>query len=368
MMTEETPPEMWSAVARQSAVWRLAPVVARFNKSLPWNAPVTEVATGAGTVPSMLQSLVAGAGGMMHPLRLGSVVPMLLSQDFFSDEAVPEDDLATWLESAAQVEACHTLLLAWVRSRLPGYPILRAPQLAEGTTFSESDTFSFRFPWTLEERRWGLQYAPRPPELGKQLEAPIADDFGDAALDLAKAFKESTAWREFEEAHSALNLDAKQHLSFAKAELRRRVAPDRVDAHEEGRLQDRNVFREHETATIVDALAGRAGRYAHAFTAIDELLTLVLCDVFGELTCRGGTRELDVLDLVFPDARTVEFTNMDPDWHVNGGEVVWLKSSAIRDAVRIEAAQFSFNQLESKVTCRARILTGSGETWMRPAS
>ena len=63
---------------------------------------------------------------------------------------------------ANRIEAAHRMTLAWLRSRLAGYPILRAPQLAPGTPLTTFE-MTIHYTWTKEELSGGLNQMPAPP-------------------------------------------------------------------------------------------------------------------------------------------------------------------------------------------------------------
>lgn len=349
-------------------MWRTSTVVDRFNTDLPWNAPPEACAWGSGTVPALLQSLTASARSLTHPLRLGSVVPLLREQSFLGRESVEERDLNDWLVAARSVETAHFISLCWFRSRLAGYPILRAPQLVDGTIYTTDDSGIAGFVWTRDERRAGLQLLEGPPPNVSQQISLSADEIGVTARAVARALQHSAAWQEFDDANHRLDEDSKADLRVAMQDLKQRTSPKMIDQHEPGRMLERNDYRKHHTAEVIDSLTGVARAYTDAFTAVDDLLRLVTCDVFGQLLTHHPIVVLDVENPVFADAETVEFVMKDDSLSrlPDAGEVVWIDDDIVSDAVRLETVSFHLDPVEVTLTCRAQILYGTSVAWYRP--
>lgn len=371
MTIRDVPTELWAAIAEQARMWRTSTVVNRFNADLPWNAPPEACAWGSGTVSALLQSLTTSTGSLMHPLRLGSVVPLLREEPSLGRELVEERDLNDWLVAAKSVETSHFISLCWFRSRLAGYPILRAPQLAVGTTYTSTDLGIARFAWTRDERRAGLQRTDSPPPNCAQQIGLGADEIGVTARAVARALQHSAAWQEFDEANHRLNEDSKADLRGATQELKHLMSTKMIDQHEPGRMVGRDDYRRHHTAEVIDSLTGVARDYADAFTAVDSLLRFVTCDVFGQLLTRQPIRALDVQNPVFPDADSVEFVMKDESHlrHPETGEVVWINDDTVPGAVLLEEVSFHWDLVERATwACRARILHDTERAWSRPSS
>jgi hypothetical protein len=167
MLTVEaaTTAGLWRAIRAQAEVWSQTPVVRHVADHLPRNAPREQRRAGSSTIPALLQGLSAAFSGMLHPLMLGTRVQFVMAQPFQPFERnVDESELKEWLRAAIALESAHRVTLAWFRSRLPGYPVVRAPQLARNSQFTTRE-YTPRFIWTVDERGIGLQFQSAPPEL-----------------------------------------------------------------------------------------------------------------------------------------------------------------------------------------------------------
>ena len=110
----------------------------------------------------------------------------------------------------------------------------------------------------------------------------------------------SPAWLRFHDSLNGLDDAGKLALRGARRELTERLSDAAVDEHEERLALPRAEFREHTTAEVIDSLAGSAREYADAFTGVQDLLTLVACDIFGELALFGEPWPVSVRNLEAP--------------------------------------------------------------------
>jgi hypothetical protein len=101
--------------------------------------------------------------------------------------------------------------LVWAaRSRLPGFPMIPAPQLAERSWLTMNNSTP---PWTREALRSGLQYQ----ELSLSIQRAIQIDSAAALSRLLAGFRELPSWREFKAAHDRLTSAMRSELLGASA-------------------------------------------------------------------------------------------------------------------------------------------------------
>lgn len=367
-----TSPDLWRAVWRLADAWSETPLVREFAATLPRNQGLQNRGDKATGVPALLQHLDMRAGMMMKPLMFGSRVPVLLDQPLIGPgtPAVDHSEVAAWLTMADRIEAAHRTTLAWLRSRLAGYPILRAPQLAPGTPLTTFE-MTIHYIWTKEELSGGLNQMPAPPGVPDLLgaDANASRELDEAARHLVKALEGSSAWIRFHDSRDGLDEVRKVALRGARRELTERLSEEAVDDHE-GRLAlPRAEYRGHTTAEVIDSLTGSAREYADAFTDVHELLTLVACDVFGELALFGEPWPMPVLNLEMfdPGQPIVAFEAQGAAGvFLTTGQVLWLSNESVTDAVRIEAMSMKFDVEGVRHHFEASVLLGTGEGW--PAS
>jgi hypothetical protein len=75
-----------------------------------------------------------------------------------------------WLTDAGRVEVAHRESIAWIRSRLPRYPGLLAPQLARDSPLTTPE-FTWRLAWSRADLSSGLQFQAIPGRAGALLDA-----------------------------------------------------------------------------------------------------------------------------------------------------------------------------------------------------
>jgi hypothetical protein len=158
-------------------------------------------------------------------------------------------------------------------------------------------------------------------------------------------------------------------LREARRELTERLLEEAVDDHEERLALPRAEYRDHTTAEVIDSLTGSAREYADAFDGVHELLTLVVCDIFGELALFGEPWPVPVLNLETPEPGQpiVAFEGQGAaGLFLTTGQVLWLSNESVTDAVRIETKSMKFDVEGLRDHFEARVLIGTGEGW--PAS
>ena len=371
-LEHSTSPDVWRAVWQLADAWSETPLVKDFAATMPRNQGLENRGDRATGVPALLQHLDLTAGIMMKPLMYGSRLPVLLDQSLVSQRApaVDQGEVAAWLTMANRIEAAHRITLTWLRSRLAGYPILRAPQLAPGTPLTTFEMTN-HYIWTKQELSAGLNLMPAPPGVTDLLgaKAKASSDLDQAARDLATAFEGAPAWTRFQNALEALDDDGKVALREARRELTGRLSEEAVNDYEEHLALPRDQYRGHMTTEVTGSLKGSAHEYADAFSHVHEILTLVACDVFGELALFGEPWPVPVLNLEIPEPRQpiVAFESRGAAGiFLTTGQVLWLSNETMTDAVRVEAKTMNFDVEGVRDHFVARVLIGTSEGW--PAS
>lgn len=365
-MTKDHGPlaEIWSEVARLADVWTNLPLMRRFAAPLPRNNPHAR-----SGLTGLLQHMSA-AGGMIdsRPLRLGSDVPMMLT-------VVPEDapstrpgELETWLNDAQIVEAAHRETVAWLRSRLPGYPLMPTPHLASGTHLT-TDEFTYRLAWSRKQLRDGLQLrnASAGPAIALGASSHIAAESVRALRDLAGALIASEEFQRLGHATASLSPADRASLAASRREVTAALAPSAVDAHEPDLAIARFNFRREVVQSARSALTGSPREYVDAFEMADRMIETICSDIFGQFAVYGVGVISDVCNLSVnaESEPTVEFMVAE-SLDLHQGAVVWLDDPLVSDAVLLTRTSFAFNQVEgARVIANGSILRGTSEAWSR---
>lgn len=352
---------IWEAVAQQASIWRKLPVVQEYAKRLPQNSAYT-----SDGVPGLLQKMISGAAALgSKPLEMDTSMRHLLA--LFPD--VPPDlqgDLYQWLGHAELLEEAHRATVGWLRSRLPRYPMLLAPQLGRDTALTTME-FTDRLTWRKREMGAGLQFE-NPPV--RQLQALGASDVDVTAACAAvrrvlSALMESKEWRNFVEADASLGPGDTDALTRARRQVGESLGAARFDAFEPTRALRRADFRNQVVRDIVKNLPDAARAYAWWFDAVDSLIEFACSRVFGQLVVYGPVRLQNVSELAAdgPEAQTVEFV-IDSMRPLPLGTICWLNDPLFPEAVMLTGLSMSFSQVDGmRQVARGRLLNEAALAW-----
>src|SRR3954451_2300703 len=93
----------------------------------------------------------------------------------------------------------------------------------------------------------------------------------------------------------------------------------------------------HTMTEVIESLTGPARVYADAFGEVDRLLDLTMGDIFGELVLYGEPWRLPVFNVETPKPGEpiVGFETNPMGPFLIPGQILWLTTEAVTDAVRI---------------------------------
>jgi hypothetical protein len=210
------------------------------------------------------------------------------------------------------------VLVEWLRSRMPRYPIRfqlpytdpLSPRVADEGWTAE------RWPWLLEARRAGLQASPSvAPVVAHALTVP-EPALSSSLASLQEALVASSPWRNFGAAADALTSEDEESLKEVLEMFRRETRPEVLDAVEPQNLL-RRLQHKHAALRMAEAEArGRGGRVAEYYAAFRRLDGLfdALAAILGQLLLYGAPRLIDVYRA---------------SWRRSGGEAEWFAVSLV---------------------------------------
>lgn len=353
---------VWKAVRDLAQTWTRTKTVSRMTAQLPDNAP-DQRGTDAATVASLLQGLRAGYGGLFNrPLFLGTVIPFLLEQPFGTPPGprVSDTTYSQWLDAARATEQAHRMTIAWLRSRLPGYPILRAPQLARGTNHT-TEYFTTNITWTRDELRAGLQFKGAPPAIPQLLQATNeqSQTLYSQAQQLATALQQTPEWEAFTTAQRQLTPTDKEALQNTKNQIARRIADT---DHEPGNLYDEDIRRRHHTQLAISDLPDISRTYVHAFDTINALIERTSGDVFGQLVAHGDPTTITSTKIDIHRPGTIHLV-VDNSWDHHPGNLLRIDDPLFPDTLEVIGASDTFDILNLRPsTLTLRTIDGTS-TW-----
>jgi hypothetical protein len=293
-MTEQ----YWQAVSDLADTWRTSTTVREVTGALPGGSAASQSLTG-------LFESTRAAQGTLHPMRLASEVEY---HRLNSSEAEAPVGYGQWLRGAALLEEAFRLQVSWVRSRIPGFPMLRTPHLVDGTAFTTPE-YTDQLTWSKQHYLLRLQERSDPPSA----------DLDDEQLDLRAptlAFvgqlQQADPWAEFVRARSNLRSTDLDAIRGVNAQLRSalRAEPDGATADDAGRSI---AFRRRQLAAAVDQLDGRAHAYASAFSSLNALIDLSLDSVLANrAAARPAAAVTPVGDVDESEAGHLRFASASP--------------------------------------------------------
>lgn len=355
---------LWETIREQAKAWAAVPIFQRFASQLPRNAP--QPTSG---LPGLLQQIQAGDPFFGSRLLLhASHIPMMLHVIPGLDPGILGTTWTSWLDDARSVETAHRDTVAWVRSRLRGYPLLPAPQLSPGTPLT-TNKFTWRLIWTPGERSRQLQFQPAPPQASLALQATEVERrrLDNCARAVVAAFEDTDEWAHLAAATEALDGDARASLRSVRATLQQRLTAQAVDDHEPSLAMHRDSYRRVVLSEEIETLSGSAREYTDAFDAADQLVEKAASTVFGQLAAHGEpTRHVRPQDVELLPHRAVTFTLTDNVLPPEIGSVAWIDDPLIPDAVHINAYNMSYERATGvAVSVSGSVLTGTATAWGR---
>jgi hypothetical protein len=354
--------QLYFAVREQSAAWASLPIVSTFTAELPRNA--SQKSSGLPGTLQEAQASISFVGS--EPMRLATNLRAALSgapgrirfEDFRST-------YGDWYEIAHRIEAAHRTSVAWLRAQLPGFPLLRVPQLARNTAYT-TEEFTRRLVWTKQDRAAGLQFAGPPKSISQALRATEAEQrqLDSKIIAVLSSFQATDEWVTFCEASSSLDQNTIDHLSMAIRRIRARLSADALDEYEPNLVRRRSEYRESVVTEEVDSLSGAAGIYGESFREVDELIESVASDVFAQLTCFPmETISCQGID-VEPSAPPRVTFEVSDDTFPTVGQLAWLDDPLVLDAVQVREIGFQWDETGSgSISVGASVLEGSGGAW-----
>jgi hypothetical protein len=364
--------DLWRAVSHLAQGWAAAPVVQRFAADLPRNA-----GQRSRGISGRLQEMEAGGASISaQPLRLTRTVQLMqnMPPSPISGTAPDPGNWRAWIDRAAGVEIAHGIMTAWLRSRMPGYPILPAPQLAQGAPLTVGE-WGQPYPWTRDERRQELQFRDPPPEITRRLGAtpPGERQIIDATRVLGMALQGSAEWQRMGTAADALTEPVRAELREAGRMVSERLSDAEVQKHSQ-RADARSEYRAAVMEEALAALADPAMEYARSFGEANRMLETMATDVFGQLAIYGqptlasSPRDIDLTPGIH--GQLLSFTHLSADsngtpFYLEMGELVWLDDDLVPDAIQITRSEFSLGSISERERYTGKILSGTGEAWQR---
>ncbi|HWH25017.1 MAG TPA: hypothetical protein VNT53_00020 [Pseudolysinimonas sp.] len=336
--------ELWESVQALAEAWQAEEAVQRVLAQMPSrHAPPR---TGIAERVEMMQ-----AGGVpCRPLWMGGMYE-LASQLY--DNAPTPAGINEWLSDAYAVQAAYLTQLGWVRAQLPGYPMLRLPQLVAGAPLVSSD-ITRGLPWFRQHFGAGFQTMPKPPPA---LSANA--QLRDATVRLVSHLQQTAAWDAFMVAQARLGITDLEQLRAANSKLRLEVRDEAVHHFEPVNFARRQEFRSSKLRDATDSLTGKAHVYAVAFDIVNDLFADALDYGLNHLVEFDHVEEITGIDDIDIDGNRVAFTGADVLLRTRS--LVYLPDAAINEGGVVTMTSFAFEHGEMRTRVEVELLPGLRE-------
>lgn len=342
--------EVWTAVEKLANKWRSSQTVHRIVSVMPRD--------GVPSKDPLTDMLVQFRASSMraHALRLSSELSYLISQPMFGYIKKP-DTFEAWVRAAHEVEVAFRLQLAWLRAQLPGYPLLRVPQLVANTPFT-TDEYSWKAVWARGDMRRGFQFSP-PPTLAAGAERV---DASRELQELASALRASEPWQQLAATRAALTEPDRQQLHAECQSLRAALSSEHVDEFEPQFALKRHQFRDKQMKEAIARLTGRATTYAQAFTDAADMVDFAVDDVLPQLVTYGHPRDVGAApDLDFLGENRIAFQPAVPIFWT--GALVFVSDPLVEEVGQVTGVSFNFGGGIENNRVTLRLLPGAAASW-----
>lgn len=336
---------LWKQIESLAGAWRAEEDVRRVLAQMPsrHRSPRTGL-------PERIEMMQAG-GGRSGPLRVAYFYHLMSQSPFLAGAEAPPG-LAEWLSDATKVATTYRLQLGWMRAQLPGFPMLRVPQLVDGAPLVSSDQIH-HIPWARQDFAAGYQLMSAPPRV-----AGSGRELGEAAARVAEAFTHEEEWRQFEGAQAALTASDIDQLRRVNTSLRHEVRSEAVDQFEPGNLIRRLEFRHDKLEGALDSLTGDAANYARSFDVLNDILQTTLETSLDYLVEFDRPSVLSAVDEIDLDGDHAEFSVSEL---VHVGGLVFVPDAAIDEAGIVESTSLTMDHGETRIRVGIKVLRGARE-------
>lgn len=339
--------ELWTAVADLVQSWVKSPHVIGIREEL-WK----DLDSSEALRPLQIMALREPQNIRSMPLAVYKAFPHM------GIDLTPRDK--QFMAHSASVEKAIVFLMWAVRSKLPGFPMIAAPQLAERSRLT---MHNFTPPWTRETMRSGLQYR----DLSPSIQQSIGIDSSATLSRLLAGFSTVPSWHEFKAAHDHLTPELRSDLLAARRLITERAIEENDTTEIDSGDPWMRIKRARASAdAIIAELAPDALAYAGAFDLINDEIDLVIANVvtssiaFGPPGNLAGVRELNML-ATQPLKVTFQLEGVAS---AHTGRIYWTDDSLVPDAVYVDGSRYADDQIHgSRFGFDATVLVGSNAAW-----
>lgn len=341
---------IWTSTIRIGEIWAESQAVTDFRREL---GLIVEDLDNPAAIPGLLNiTRMSTSEFYSYPTKLYNAFPHLKVDLTARDQQ--------FMRNSRNIDGAISYLTWWIRSRLPGFPVLPVPQLARNSFHAKHDP---DMPWTSDGLAAGIQFRSAP----ESCDVFLGVETGPAAGELRDAFAELPSWIEFEELSNRLDAATRSELVSAKLDLEKKA---RAAESETGNdLGDQRIHwrRAREvTAGALAELSPFAAKFAATFDSVNSAINLALPGVLAQLIAFGPPRHLTGVTGLNVQPTKPPTISFELESGAATSCLYWTDDNLIPDAVRIEVVSFGSSQIHgNRNSASAVVLEGTSSAWSR---
>jgi len=342
--------EIWTAVSALADKWRRSQTVRQVTLAMPRD--------GVPSKDPLTEMLAEFRAGSMraHALRLNSELHYLISQPML-DHVKRPSSFDGWLLEAYKVEVAFRLELAWLRAQLPGYPLLRVPQLVANTPYTTHE-FTWKAVWARGDMARGFQLSPPAALLVGVERIEVSRELQE----LASALRASESWQRLATTRAALTATDRRQLQVECRALRTALSPERVDEFEPHLALKRHQFRDEQMQYALARLTDGAAAYANAFTDAADTVDFAVDGVLPQLVTYGRPKDVGAAaDLDFLSEDRIEFQPAVPIFWTS--MLVFVSDPLVQEVGQVTGSNINFGGGIENNRASLRLLPGAAASW-----
>jgi hypothetical protein len=340
-------PELWKAVADLVECWVESPHVRSVREEL-WK----DLDSDEAIRPLQVMALREPQNIRSMPLAVYKAFP-------YMGINLTARDMQFMTHSAALEKAIVYLMWA-VRCKLPGFPMIVAPQLAERSRLTMDN---FTPPWTRDAMRSGFQYQDFSPSINAAIEV-------DSRMPLARllaAFNTLSSWQVFKAAQDGLTPALRSELLAARRLITEHAISENNTTSIDSDDPWARIKRARASADeVIAELAPNVRAYATAFDHVNDEIDLVIASVVTSLIAFGPPETLDGvggLNMLATQPLKVTFL-LNGDQLANTGRIYWTDDSMVTDALYVDGSHYAGDHVHGdRFAFDATVLVGTNTAW-----
>lgn len=340
---------VWRAVKKLSEVLRRSDLIREYISALPRNSSTN---SSDNPVSEQVSNIFASYSSAESEILLPHKFAHIARQCHFVDLSTP--GLRSFFLTASQVSVVTIYIVSWVRSRLPGFPLIPVPDLADGSHLTNLE-LGYAIPWNdnVVDPRIRYNFSPSTPAAISE----IGQDFIVCLRDLTSALQDSTEWRSFQSEFASLTREDEVSLRLARSKVLKCLSASNIDRYDPQYASRRSEYRQNVMENADFQLTDRAFSFRRSFLEVNDLIDQTLVVILGQLTAYGG---LDAISPLPGMSRLKDVVSFQSHDFAQIGALVRVDHPLSPGALLINSVSFNYSSTgQEKLLYEGTIIPGS---------